>query len=148
MRFIALNALALALLAGSPCSAWAIYYGPQTRPGTFGTRTLGQPLAPRQSQFGGGLQRNANGQFLGVGRPDARMFNSPWQRSAPAFVPALVVPPQLDLPLPPAPQWAPPTVLPMPFEIAPPAPPTVLPMPIESAPPAPPPVPTSEAPPE
>lgn len=107
MRFIAFSVMGLALLACSPCSAWAIYYGPQTRPGTFGTRQFGQPLAPRESQFGGGVQRNANGQFLGVGRPDARMFATPWQRTAPASFPAYVVPPALDLPLPSAPQLVP-----------------------------------------
>lgn len=122
MRFLALSAIGAALLACSPYSAWALYYGPQTRPETFGTRTFGQSLAPRQSQFGGGVQRNANGQFLGVGRPDARMFAAPWQRNAPASFPAYVVPPQLDLPLPSAPQLAPPVVTPIPIEELPAAP--------------------------
>lgn len=117
MRFTALSLIVAALLAGSCPPVWAAYYGQQARPGTFGVRTFGQTLAPHESQFGGGVQRNASGQFLGVGRPDARMFTAPWQRSNSAFVPAYIVPLNLDLPLPSAPQLAPPSnVQPMPIE--------------------------------
>jgi hypothetical protein len=49
--------------------------------GTFGNRTLGQPLAPRPSKFGGGIQTGASGSFLYRGRPDgSTAFAAPWRR--------------------------------------------------------------------
>ena len=54
----------------------------QGRPsyGTFGPRTLGQPLAPRQTQ-GTNLQRGPSGNFLYRGQVDgATNFSAPWRR--------------------------------------------------------------------
>lgn len=49
--------------------------------GMFGNRTLGQPLAPRRSTFGGGIQTGASGNFLYLGRPDgSSAFAAPWRR--------------------------------------------------------------------
>ena len=84
--------------------------------GTFGTRTLGQPLTPRPSTFGGGVQTSPGGSFLYLGRADgAAMFATPWRHidadllqpvvaASPAAQPGLngVAGPQL-----PAPQAAP-----------------------------------------
>ena len=39
-------------------------------PGMFGNRTLGQPLVPGRSKFGGGIQTSPSGSFLYIGRPD------------------------------------------------------------------------------
>jgi len=55
-------------------------------PGMFGNRTLGQPLVPGRSTFGGGIQTNPTGSFLYIGRPDgSTAFATPWRRIDPAM---------------------------------------------------------------
>ena len=50
--------------------------------GMFGSRTLGQPLVPRPSTFGGGIQTSTNGSFLYIGRPNGvAQFATPWRQA-------------------------------------------------------------------
>ncbi len=63
--------------------------------GTFGSRTLGQPLVPRPGTFGGGVQTGPGGNFLYLGRADgSAMFATPWRHIDPdVLLPVLVASP-------------------------------------------------------
>ena len=53
----------------------------------FGARTLGKPLAPRPSKFGGGIQTGASGNFLYRGRADGSgAFAAPWRQADAAML--------------------------------------------------------------
>jgi len=55
-----------------------------TENGRFGSRTLGQPIKPRASQFDGGIQNGESGLFLRAGRSgNAAAFATPWRRIEP-----------------------------------------------------------------
>jgi hypothetical protein len=90
---------ALALAFCEPMTALAQFF---YQPGTFGYRVLGQSLAPAPSTFGGGIQTNAAGAFLFIGRPNgADSFTMPWRPPYQSFVdqPIAAIPPsQFSLP--------------------------------------------------
>jgi hypothetical protein len=81
----------MAILALSPsepriAAAQGVSQGNPTH-GTFGNRPLGQPLVPRPSNFGGGIQTGSSGNFLYRGRPDgSTAFAAPWRQVDPAKI--------------------------------------------------------------
>ena len=70
--------------------------------GTFGYRVLGQPLAPTQGMFSGGIQTNVAGSFLFLGRPNGgNDFATPWRHPYQSVIDqaiAALPPAQLSLP--------------------------------------------------
>jgi hypothetical protein len=59
--------------------------------GTFGNRTLGKPLAPRPSTFGGGFQTGSTGASLPAGQSaGSALFAAPWRHiDPPAMQPSV-----------------------------------------------------------
>ena len=73
-------ALALSLCNPQTAAAQAVPRGNGTS-AMFGNRSLGQPLVPRASGFGGGIQTGTSGNFLYRGQPGgSRAFAAPWRR--------------------------------------------------------------------
>ena len=90
-------ALALAFCESGTARAQFFY-----QQGTFGYRVLGQSLETAPSTFGGGIQTNAAGAFLFIGRPNgADSFTMPWRPPYRSFAdqPIAAIPAsQLSLP--------------------------------------------------
>ena len=85
MRWVSAG-ICVVLLWTGPCVRAGLAQQTEDRPtvrGMFGDRTLGRPLQPAASRFGGGIQRGPSGNFLGLSRTESRMFLSPWWRAEP-----------------------------------------------------------------
>jgi hypothetical protein len=81
MKTTILASMAALILAGwqSPAAVGQFAQMP-SQSGMFGTRVLGQPLTPSRSAFGGGVQTNATGSFLYIGRTSGGTdFTAPWR---------------------------------------------------------------------
>ena len=86
MRWV-LAAIGVVFLGVGPCLRAGLGQQPEERPtsrGLFGDRSLGRPVQPGTSGFGGGIQRGPSGDLLGLGRG---MFPTPWRRVEGAGLP-------------------------------------------------------------
>ena len=108
-----------------------------SRYGTFGPRSVGGTLTPRErTRFGGGIQRGPSGNILGLQREHPRF--TPSIPAPPAMEEFMEVPPRPRVPVPVVPPRVPPRVPriapPEPVEPAPPPAPPAFPRRLERAP--------------
>jgi hypothetical protein len=77
----------MAVLVLSLCGWRVVEAQVPGRGGMFGARKVGQSFVPRVSNFDGGIQTGASGDFLNVGRQDGfTVFVTPWRRSEPLLI--------------------------------------------------------------
>jgi hypothetical protein len=87
-RFLSVLLGVLVLSLGRPQMSVA-QAPPQVKqtPGMFGSRTLGQPLAPRPNTFRGVSQAGSSGTFLLPGQsPGSALFSAPWRHFSPVEI--------------------------------------------------------------